>query len=108
MSDTIVYYVVYGSGHRNVTPEIDTGGHNPSFPVGYQFIVEKYGDYSDAIHTGDVHFQSDNLIQARIKFLKLKIEDMDKNGMDHYMPKTFKSFVVEYNDFIEKYPEHAI
>ena len=43
MSDTI-YYVVYDSSTYSFTPEIDTGGYNKQFPIGYTFTTSEEAD----------------------------------------------------------------
>lgn len=102
MSDTI-YYVVYDPDQHSFVPEINTGGYNKLFPKGYHLTCESY--YDDSVHERYVHFKSNNEKKAKIKYLKLKIEDMEETGFSHFMPITFNRDIVEYNVLVEKYPE---
>jgi len=84
--------------------EIDENSRINNFGLGYD-MSDNYVHYAGNDYL--LHSKSKNKTKIEIEFLKLRIEEMQQNGADFYLPITYKSTVERLNKLIEENPEYS-
>lgn len=49
-----------------------------------------------------------NITKAEIYFIKLKIDEMDRNGFNYFMPKSYQNYINRFKELVSEYPEYSI
>lgn len=81
----------------------DTQNTNQSF-----WERDEYIEIDSERYRINKSLQFNNQIRAEIVFLRLKIQEMEKNSMSFFMPTRYEKVKQHYKQLVEKYPEYTI
>ncbi len=113
-----MFYILKSEHTYNKSPEISYGsGTTMQFKRGY-FIFdtentnERYWEQDTQLEVNGVKYHIYEKMEHEIKiqavFLKLKIEEMNNNSFNFFMPSSYKFYVDNYNKLANDYPEYLI
>ena len=116
-----MFYILKDDSSISLLPEIETysSGTSIQFKKGfYIFDSEnpKYGFYENkALQCleidGDrlkIYEKSENQAKINALYCRLKLQELEENGYNYFMPKSFGKLSTEFKTIIDKYPEYVI
>ena len=116
-------YILKSEKSINHQPEINYGGGvSMPFKIGYfLFDTTEKTDKSFWVNT-DAHYidldserfyfednlSFNNKIRAEIVFYRLKLDEMEKNSMNYFLPNKYVKIKERFKELVAQYPEYTI
>ena len=116
-----MFYILKDNSAISLLPEIETysSGTSIQFKKGFYIFDSENPKYSyyENKDTNQIEMDGERLkIYEKSKnkekinalYCRLKLQELEENGYNYYMPKSFGKLSTEFKAIIDKYPEYVI
>lgn len=113
-------YILFNNKSYNIQPEISYGG-GAGMPFKYGHFIfdtentdQNFWERENQIEIDSERFNINKKLvfknekRATIVYLRLKIDEMEKNSMSFFMPSRYEKLKKEFKQMVEDYPEYVL